>query len=626
MLKSIIAIIVLFTFSLSAQAPLPNVQTSMFAGSGNCAICHSSDGVNVLTHNGQDISMVTAWRSTMMGNSSKDPLWRAMVSEETNRFPMLKNTIENTCTRCHAPVGYTESERAGNEFYTMDSLRVSTFANDGVNCTVCHQIKPENFGQQASYSGHYKIDTTRIIYGPYQNPLAQPMISMSNFTPVFATHMNSSELCATCHTLFTPYLDNNNQIAGTFPEQTPYLEWKNSVYNGTSTNCQSCHMPIITDSIDIATIPAWHVVKRAPFRKHDFVGGNYYMLEMMKNNIDSLGLTATAAQITGTQEKALQNLRNGISLSATSEIIGDTIEITVVIQNLTGHKIPSGIPTRRMWINLQAKDHLGNVMFDNGRYNSEGRILGYDSSYEKHYDVINQGDQIQVYEAIIGDVDNERTYTLLRAATYLKDNRIPPVGFTSQHSSYDSTKIYGEALYDPNFNKSGGIEGSGKDVVRYRFARGNAASVTVNTKLLFQTVMWEFADHLTHVPTYDAQKFVQMYHTTPNIPLVAAEKEIQFVVTDVKNEGAPSSFILHQNYPNPFNPETTIRYEIGKESFVNISVFDINANLVDVLVDEHKYPGIYNVKFEPKNLGSGVYFYVLRSGNSTITKKLTLLK
>ncbi len=626
MLNKIIAASALFIISLSAQAPLPNVQTSMFAGSGNCAICHSSDGVNVLTHNGQDVSMVTTWRSTMMGNSSKDPLWRAMVSAETDRFPFLKNTIENTCTRCHAPMGYTQSEHDGNEFYNMDSLRLSTYANDGVSCTVCHQIKPDNFGQQASYSGHYKIDTTRTIYGPYQNPLTGPMVNMSNFTPVFSTHMNTSELCATCHTLFTPYLDNNNQIAGYFPEQTPYLEYKNSVYYGTGTNCQSCHMPVITDSIDIATIPFWHTQKRSPFKKHDFVGGNHYMLEVMKNNIDSLQLTASAAQITETQQKALQNLRNGVSLSATSEIIGDSIEITVVIQNLTGHKIPSGIPLRRMWINLQAKDQLGNVMFDNGRYNSDGKILGYDSSYEKHFDVINQGDQIQVYEAIMGDVDNERTYTLLRAAKYLKDNRIPPVGFTSGHISYDSTAIVGDALNDPDFNKTGGVEGSGRDVVKYRFAKGNATSVTVNTKLLFQTVMYEFADHLSHVQTYDAQKFVQMYNANPNIPVVAAEKEIQFTVTGIENEDSPSSFVLHQNYPNPFNPETTIRYEIGKESFVNISVYDINANLVDVLVNEFKYPGLYSIKFEPRNLGSGVYFYVLKAGNTSITKKLTLLK
>ena len=53
--------------------------------------------------------MVTYWRSTMMGNASKDPFWRAVVAEEVHRFPTLQQTIETTCTKCHAPMGYKEA-------------------------------------------------------------------------------------------------------------------------------------------------------------------------------------------------------------------------------------------------------------------------------------------------------------------------------------------------------------------------------------------------------------------------------------------------------------------------------------------------------------------------------------
>ena len=98
--------------------PLPFGRTTLFAGSGLCKVCHASDGV-VLTVGGQDISMVTYWRSTMMGNASKDPFWRAVVAEEVHRFPTLQQTIETTCTKCDAPMGYKEAIFNGQTNYSI---------------------------------------------------------------------------------------------------------------------------------------------------------------------------------------------------------------------------------------------------------------------------------------------------------------------------------------------------------------------------------------------------------------------------------------------------------------------------------------------------------------------------
>ncbi|MGQ9797891.1 MAG: hypothetical protein ACUVRG_01155, partial [Ignavibacterium sp.] len=154
-----------------------------------------------------------------------------MVAEEVHNYPQLQQTIETTCTRCHAPMGYTEAVYNGQNNYSINEMKQDPIANDGVSCTACHQIKPDNFGLQNSYSGHYVIENDSIIYGPYENPETTVMNMVVNFLPVYSTHLNKSELCATCHTLFTPYLDNQGQIAGQFPEQTPYLEWKNSIYS-----------------------------------------------------------------------------------------------------------------------------------------------------------------------------------------------------------------------------------------------------------------------------------------------------------------------------------------------------------------------------------------------------------
>lgn len=226
-------------------------------------MCYTGDGT-VLSQNGVDISPPTYWRSTMMANSSKDPFWLAMVAEEVHNYPQLQQTIETTCTRCYAPMGYTEALYNGQNNYSINEMKQDAIANDGVSCTACHQIKPDNFGSQNSYSGHYVIENDSIIYGPYENPELTYMQTIVNYMPNYSTHMNQSELCATYHTLFTPYLDNQGQIAGQFPEQTLYLEWKNSIYSVQNVQCQDCHMPVIYDPIDIATIPPSHQVLRFP--------------------------------------------------------------------------------------------------------------------------------------------------------------------------------------------------------------------------------------------------------------------------------------------------------------------------------------------------------------------------
>ncbi len=88
----------------------------------------------------------------------------------------------------------------------------------------------------------------------------------------------------------------------------------------------------------------------------------------------------------------------------------------------------------------------------------------------------------------------------------------------------------------------------------------------------------------------------------------------------------PKSFFLSQNYPNPFNPTTIINYQIPKEGFVTLIVYDILGNVVKTLVDGHKTQGKYSVNFNAGNLASGVYFYQLHAGSFAATKKLLLLK
>lgn len=96
---------------------------------------------------------------------------------------------------------------------------------------------------------------------------------------------------------------------------------------------------------------------------------------------------------------------------------------------------------------------------------------------------------------------------------------------------------------------------------------------------------------------------------------------------------SPAHFALMQNYPNPFNPSTKIQYSIGSRQFVSLKVYDILGNEVEILINEEKPAGIYEVEFNVgshsggvRNLTSGVYFYKLTAGTFSETKKMIIAK
>jgi hypothetical protein len=88
---------------------------------------------------------------------------------------------------------------------------------------------------------------------------------------------------------------------------------------------------------------------------------------------------------------------------------------------------------------------------------------------------------------------------------------------------------------------------------------------------------------------------------------------------------------LAQNIPNPFNPETTIRFSLARESHVHLAIYDASGRLVRILLDSRKSPNIYKLNWDGRNengqrVASGVYFYRIKAGKFTETRKMLLLK
>lgn len=100
------------------------------------------------------------------------------------------------------------------------------------------------------------------------------------------------------------------------------------------------------------------------------------------------------------------------------------------------------------------------------------------------------------------------------------------------------------------------------------------------------------------------------------------------IITSIGTQGEdlPDEFHLYQNYPNPFNPTTTISFQIPEAGHVSVRIFDVTGREVVTLIDEKLAAGVYEKRFDASGLASGVFFCRLQSGNSSMTRKLVLIR
>jgi photosystem II stability/assembly factor-like uncharacterized protein len=96
-------------------------------------------------------------------------------------------------------------------------------------------------------------------------------------------------------------------------------------------------------------------------------------------------------------------------------------------------------------------------------------------------------------------------------------------------------------------------------------------------------------------------------------------------ITPIGGE-VPRNYVLGQNYPNPFNPATTIKFSIPNASVVNIKVYDMLGNEVMEIVNRYMNAGNYSTTVDASGLASGVYFYTIKAGEFTDSKRMTLVK
>jgi hypothetical protein len=189
--------------------------------------------------------------------------------------------------------------------------------------------------------------------------------------------------------------------------------------------------------------------------------------------------------------------------------IDGRIVLDLSIANLSGHKLPTGYPSRRAWLHVTVRDGSGRVVFESGAVTPDGRIAGNDNDadsarLEPHHREIRAAEDVQIYEAIMSDRSGAVTTGLLQATRYLKDNRLLPRGF-DKRTAHADVAVHGAAREDEDFTDAG-------DRIRYSIDPSAAQGpFTVDVELLFQPIAFRWAQNLAGYDAPETTRFVG-YH------------------------------------------------------------------------------------------------------------------
>jgi hypothetical protein len=261
-----------------------------------------------------------------------------------------------------------------------------------------------------------------------------PMLHHTGFEPREARHILESALCGTCHTVISHPPSGSDQQTVQLVEQGTFLEWLASRYPRDGRSCQQCHMPSLQDGEGrpvaqyIAHRPPGGPFPptrpRIPFGQHKFAGGNVILPVLMAR-----GNLQEESALKGAAERARRQLERALQLRVSTRRSGEILLVTVDVVNTAGHKLPTGFPSRRLWLSVALSDSRDRAVFESGAWRRETGTLAAGETFQPHHRIIERPDQVQIFETEYLDALNRPTSSLLMAARVRKDNRILPAGF-----------------------------------------------------------------------------------------------------------------------------------------------------------------------------------------------------
>ena len=558
-----------------------------------------------------NVSPYGEWRWSPMGLAGRDPVFYAQLESElafiaTIEDPIkrekIKRTTVNLCLSCHGAMGKRQyaidhPQNPNFQFQTMfatpesqpELAKYGGLGRDGISCAVCHHIQEpedtslENFLKNHT-TGAFVSGTPEELYGPFADVATAPMRNALGITPVHSDYITSSRMCGSCHLIDIPVVDAAEPNVSHI-EQATYVEWLNSTFqdeyqplSDQAQSCQDCHMPggyhqngIDEDPIQTriaivqdTTYPeAEHLephqdievaFREEGYRRHELVGLNVFLLEMFKQFNDILGVRKTN-YMTGFDNglpNAIDNMvhqarQNSAELVVDVDLKGRNLEAEVKVINKAGHRFPSGVGFRRLFLQLKVLQKVGGrevLLWGSGLTNEVGVIVDMagnplpteffkedadgEQEYQIHHELITSDQQVQIYEELTKNVENRFTTSFIRRDREIKDNRLLPKGWRPEgppNSGLDQPALRkyleatfpkGNALKDPRYQ-----DGSGTDEIRYRYTlpdRIDPASVYVEARLYYQSIPPYYLNmRFSEVP--EGPQTQRLYYLTSNLDL-----------------------------------------------------------------------------------------------------------
>ena len=262
---------------------------------------------------------------------------------------------------------------------------------------------------------------------------------------------------------------------------------------------------------------------RDPYRAHAFVGGNAFLLELLADHRDELGVQADASALRRMAKATRRQLTTATVDLSIGEVahLDDELRFSVRVENKTGHKFPTGYPARRAWLHVRVENEQG-VVFDCGGYDTDGAIEGVISPLEQeHVTVIESPFDVLIWEQVADDPTGEPTTALTQMMRRRKDNRLLPRGWRSDGPHAADTAPIG-IRDDADF-----VGGSDTVQVVVPYPAG-APKATVYAWVHYQPIPPHWVEDLRYVDVDECRVFVEMYDAADHTPeTVAATRRFE---------------------------------------------------------------------------------------------------
>jgi hypothetical protein len=478
-------------------------------------MCHGG------TQNGQ-ADPFFSWQTGIMSISARDPLFRAALTVANQDI----EGIGEFCLRCHAPRAWLEGRSTPTDASALNKEDLY-----GVSCIVCHsfidplssesaeliQEVPPGYGNAMMVS-----DPENVVRGPYGDGTgAMPHIVRKS--PFHA----SSELCGVCHNISNPILAKDVRKEPPFQFghiQRTYSEWLLSDFakRGENGTCQSCHYPRVETG---GVASKYGDLHRDYFVMHGPVGGSTWIQDATWLVWNGEGMDRSALDLS--KKRAERLLQEAVSLDVT---FTSPRSVAVRVTNKTGHKFPSGYEEgRRAWINLVFLDASDNVLKEIGKYGEKDDFI-FGKSFKAP--TLLDPNETRVYEILFAISDKQarkygkqpgKSFHSVLNDTVVKDNRIPPEGFTNaafrRHLSQPVGAVYADGQYWDDF-----------EVELPSDCR------KLKAKLMYESASWEYIKFLAEENKTDdwGKRLYEAWNKTGRCPpVVVAEitNEVEFPVS-----------------------------------------------------------------------------------------------